>query len=105
MKTKYGEIVSVTVLGRRWFQKTYGNTYHTAQVLVNGEYVWKSGKTYGYGDHYVQTAEAWLHAHGYMPRRKKSRTGPGEPAWQYYRERHGVAWTTQVVDVAREKDL
>lgn len=100
MKTKNGNITSVTVIGRRWFAKRYGNTYHTAQVLINGVSVHKSEEQYGYGQQYEQTAGMWLEANGYMPGRK-----PNQPLWQYFRDDKKVAWSSQAIDVGREKDL
>lgn len=41
-------IETLKIHGKRWFQKSYGNTYHTVTVIVNGEEM-KSGITYGYG--------------------------------------------------------
>ena len=52
-------IETLKIYGRRWFQKSYGNTYHTTTVIVNGEEM-KSGITYGYGNHYLQTAADML---------------------------------------------
>ena len=45
--------MNITLIGRRWFQKTYGNTYHTVTVLIDGTEVYQSPKSYGYGDQYV----------------------------------------------------
>lgn len=30
-------IKTLEVIGKRWFQRSYGNTYHTATIIVNGE--------------------------------------------------------------------
>lgn len=57
-------IETLKIYGKRWFQKSYGNTYHTATVIVNGEEM-KSGITYGYGNHYLQTAADMLRNAGY----------------------------------------
>ena len=57
-------IETLKIYGRRWFQKSYGNTYHTVTVIVNGEEM-KSGITYGYGNHYLQTADDMLRNAGY----------------------------------------
>lgn len=48
---------------RRWFQRTYGNTYHSVLVeKVSGkgknykrEIIGHVPFTYGYGNHYIQT--------------------------------------------------
>lgn len=58
------KINTLEVIGARWFQRSYGNTYHTATVIVNGEEL-KSGIAYGYGNAYLQTAADLLHANGY----------------------------------------
>lgn len=57
-------IETLKIYGKRWFQKSYGNTYHTVTVIVNGEEM-KSGITYGYGNHYLQTAADMLKNAGY----------------------------------------
>ena len=31
------KIKTLEISGKRWFQRTYGNTYHTTTVIVNGE--------------------------------------------------------------------
>ena len=53
-------ITKVFINGRRWFQKSYGNTYNTTKTLV----VYSDGTTkqfftpmqYGYGEHYKDLA-------------------------------------------------
>ena len=57
-------IETLKIYGKRWFQKSYGNTYHTVTVIVNGEEM-KSGITYGYENHYLQTAADMLRNAGY----------------------------------------
>lgn len=99
------EIKSVTILGRRWFQKTYGNTYFSAIALVNGKEVASIEYDYGYGDQYVHEMAAKLEQLGYMPGRKHYESGAREPAWSYFRDQHGVEWHTEVTDVQRKKDL
>jgi hypothetical protein len=51
---------SVFIKGRLWFDKTYGNTYHSVRVEVNGLSVGQVGFTYGYGEHYQDTALSYL---------------------------------------------
>lgn len=58
------EIETLEIIGRRWFRKSFGNTYHTATIIVNGEEL-KSDITYGYGNHYLTTAADLLRDNGY----------------------------------------
>lgn len=61
---------AISVKGTRWFQKTYGNTYHVAYVsaLIDGKWVDLGGTKmqYGYGDHYLVSAGQWLIENGYV---------------------------------------
>ena len=57
-------IKSLEINGKRWFQKSYGNTYHTVTVFVNGEEL-KSDIKYGYENAYLQTAAELLLENGY----------------------------------------
>ena len=47
---------------RRWFQKTYGNTYHSVRIYHNGELLAHNPFQYGYGDQCLQTAFDLLRA-------------------------------------------
>lgn len=58
------KIESMRIEAKRWFQRSYGNTYHTVKVFVNDE-VLKSGITYGYENQYLQTAVELLKDNGY----------------------------------------
>jgi hypothetical protein len=100
-KTK---VRSITVIGRRWWQKLYGNTYHSVEVLVNGECVHKIDFAYGYGDQYVWNARQWLAENGFLPGVEQHENGSGESLWRYC-ERLGIAYSASVTDVARKRDL
>jgi len=57
---------SITIVGRRWFQKYYGNTYNSVRIDVqtpSGCWSRYLPPTYGYGDYYVQRATEWLREH------------------------------------------
>ena len=56
-------IKSLFIIGRRWFARLYGNTYHKTYITINGQSV-ESEETYGYGDQYLQTAHELLHLFG-----------------------------------------
>ena len=51
---------SVFIEARLWFDKTYGNTYHSVRLEANGLSVGQVPMTYGYGQHYEQTALEYL---------------------------------------------
>jgi len=53
------------IIGKRWFQKTYGNTYHSVVVRVDGEVLDSIPFTYGYDEMYKQSAFELLQKHGY----------------------------------------
>ena len=56
----------IHIEGKRWFQKSFGNTYHSVKVWVNGELLGHIPFRYGYGDHYKQTAAELLIENGYF---------------------------------------
>lgn len=82
--------------GRRWFQRTYGNTYHSVRIFEDGAPIAALPYQYGYGDQYLQTALDWLKANNRAPSDAPYGT-------QYLREELGATWS--VADVARQKDL
>jgi hypothetical protein len=96
---------SVSIIGRRWFQRGPGNTYCTASIYVDGVCIHKLPARYGYGSYYAQAAEDWLDQHGFMPGRVHYKNGSKEPGWQFFRDKHGINYSTEAIDVQREKDL
>ncbi len=53
------------ILGLKW-RDTYGNTYHTVQIIDNSlGRRFKSKITYGYENQYIQTAQSLLKSKGY----------------------------------------
>jgi hypothetical protein len=92
------KVRSITVIGRRWFQRSAGNTYCSATILVDGKYVAKLVPSYGYGEHYETLASERLSQDGITTPQ------PNEVLWRYC-ERNGIAYHREVADVAREKDL
>lgn len=55
---------SVTLTGRRWFQRSYGNTYNTARIRCDG-FAFSLPKEYGYGDYWAQRCREFLQGVGY----------------------------------------
>lgn len=87
------------IFGKRWFQKTYGNTYHTTEIIIDNKLVHKTSKSYGYGDQYLQTAVAWLVKEKILPSKALRR-----PIWQL-RDEMGFELSYHTEDVRRERDL
>lgn len=89
---------NVFVIGRRWFDRVNGNTYHTAEVEVNGIYVGKSRMTYGYDEQYLETAKEILLQKYDLP------TGMNEnsPLWRL--REYGVVLNKSVID-GKKRDL
>jgi len=57
---------SVFIEAREWTDTTYGNSYFSARIWVDGEIVSVLPFQYGYGDHYKQIAHQELIALGYF---------------------------------------
>lgn len=99
---------SVVIVGRRWFDKTYGNTYHTVSVTVDGRNLGKSEIHYGYGDQYIQTAHSMLQAAGYYAKTGKSLSSGMDAdyyAFSQDRMNHRDKFSIHVSDVSRKRDL
>ena len=97
-------VQAFAITGRRWFQKSGGNTYHTASIsaLIGDNWV-EIGKTeihYGYGEHYLVTAGDWLIADGWLE--DAAREGYDVARWQI---REALNISENVVDVPRKRDL
>ena len=90
----------VEIVGKRWFQKSYGNTYHTTKVYVNDRLIGETDDyVYGYGDQYLQTGLDILFKH-YRPPYKWRQSGA---AWTL--KNYGINFGYYVKDVDRQRDL
>ena len=99
MKTK-----SITIIGKRWFERVNGNTYHSVIALVNGKQVVNVRFNYGYGDQYVQTAMKLLEVGKFLPNIEHYKNGATESLWSYC-EKNKIQYSQFVSDVQRKKDL
>lgn len=86
---------TVTVIGRRWFERVNGNTYHSCTVLINGEEVGSIDFTYGYGNQWEYTGLELL---------KKARKLP-EDIGSLWHVKKLCNLVTTCSDVQRKKDL
>jgi len=96
---KHFVLREVAVIGRRWFRRTYGNTYNTADIYVNGELVHTLPMAGGYGDHYLTRAFDWLRHRGYLPPETRE-----EAPWRLA-QKMGFKLDYYAHDVKRERDL
>jgi len=95
-------IKAFSIKGNRWFQKSYGNTYHVAYIgaMINGKWV-ELGATdmqYGYGDHFLVSAGAWLIENGFVE-------CENEYFLSDYNVREDFAIEYYSQDVTRKRDL
>jgi len=97
------EVKAITVIGRRWFDKINGNTYFSADILVNNVLVHSIHYQYGYDDFYMQAAGEWLSKNGYT-HPEHYEFGGITPLWSYCRDNDITLFNT-VTDVMRKKDL
>lgn len=88
------KIKTLEISAKRWFQKSYGNTYHVVKAVVNGKDVVVSGVTYGYGNHLLTTIADLLRDRGYTVPEDNSKAFVMMTKFPY-----------TVEDVKRKKDL
>lgn len=88
----------IHIEGRRWFQRSAGNTYHSARIFVDGLCILTSGRHYGYGDQFIGTATAMLVGTEYVPEHF-------EETQSTLVLREVLKASYSVIDVGREKDL
>lgn len=84
-----------TVIGRRWFDKPNGNTYHSVHVYEDGESIGNEDFDYGYERAYEQCALDII--------KKHNPSIESDVLWQLRNEGHKVI--SEVTDVQRKKDL
>ncbi len=98
--------MQVTIIGRRWFQRSYGNTYHSAEVIIDGQTAFNTGIHYGYDQQYLETALSMAESKGLIPARiRHKNTGGFTELLSDYAKRNDIDLAYRALDVAREKDL
>lgn len=103
------EFNQITVIGKRWFERTNGNTYHSVSVYVDGVEIGCVPFMYGYGDQYIQTAHELLQKAQYYPKTDNS----SKDYWAFIEDQrnsinhdNGTSkFLFSVSDVGRKKDL
>jgi hypothetical protein len=83
--------------GRAWQDKTYGNTYHSVRIWINGEIVAVVPFRYGYENAYQTSAIEALIELGYMPQtlfqHGEDRPTRDFPIWQIDRKLETVTYS------------
>ena len=96
------------VIGKRWFDRKNGNTYHSYRVVMNGEEIGYIPFAYGYDEGYRQTVFKIIQDAGYWPKTDR-RLSSGFPEDEYnffnYIRDNRDKFTFTVSDVSRKKDL
>lgn len=108
-KVKFSEITEIYVSAKRWFQSSYGNTYHSVvlSAVVDGKWMDLAENTfeYGYGDHFVTTAAHLLKE--CLTDKEIKVTGDKDGFYTITRlcNHFNITLYSKVVDVKRKKDL
>ena len=111
VRNKYGRLKKfkhVVINARRWFDKTYGNTYHSVEVNVDGKFVGREPFTYGYGTQYNDTAHKILQKAGYYAKTdERLKSGMQEDYYLYRQDQmdNRDNFVIIVTDVQRKRDL
>lgn len=98
----------IVIIGKRWFQKGPGNTYHSVRVIVDGSEIGHVPYAYGYGNQYIQTAFKILQDKGYYPKTgEKLKSGLDKDEHDFINDMRDnpKKFVTHVSDVARKSDL
>lgn len=90
---------SIVIIGKRWFDKRRGSTYHSATCLANGKEVAYVPFAYGYGDQYIYTGANELAKLGYL-----ADFTTDTVFWRYCDDL-GIVLHCTSADVATKKDL
>jgi hypothetical protein len=103
MKRK--KMQSLVLVGRRWWNRRTGNTYHSVEIIVNGNPVHKVSYAYGYDQQFEDTAANWLDTNGYMPGRLFFESSGSKEQIGWYCNRNKIQLYRTVTDVGRKGSL
>ena len=97
----------LTIIGRRWFERTNGNTYHSVEIYdENGKQLARVPFAYGYGSQYQQTALAECVKLGLYSDERGPHGGHVDyRKFTFSKESGGDGNLFSVSDVKRKKDL
>jgi hypothetical protein len=95
--------MSLHIEGRRWFQKTSGNTYNSVKIFRDGECFASLPMEYGYGDYFMQRAQEWLGVNGYPELVERHENGCAKVCFTIWLREHKGSYSA--ADVSRKSDL
>ena len=93
-------LISLTITGRRWFNRTKGHSYFSYVIDINGKQVYYMPYSSGYGSQYEYDAIMWLKENNYIP----EHVGYGGSFSIWCREQN-IVYHSVAIDVQRKKDL
>lgn len=85
---------SLNITAKEWFDKQNGNSYFSAVIQADGEVIGELPFQYGYGDHYVDMASAYLDEKGIIDNPRHS-NGSRNTLWRYCEENDIVLYTNK----------
>lgn len=90
----------LTLKGRRWFQRSAGNTYYSAVAIYNGKVIKQIDYAYGYGEQWLDELTKDLTV-------CQLQRGDRQVPWKYLNDLReaGVHVETDCTDVQRKRDL
>lgn len=100
MQTKI-KTSNIQVIGRRWFDRQWGNTYHSVEVYQDNKLIARIPFEYGYDDSYKQTAFQVLMEKGFY----SSERYDNGMYKDYHKFITGDNILFSVTDVSRKRDL
>jgi len=95
------------IVARRWFQKSYGNTYHSVRIFdEDNNLIAHEPMAYGYDEGYLQTAHALFQAKGIYPTTDgRFASGMNKDYHDFMQDKRDNKFFITCTDVERQKDL
>lgn len=97
-ETNETKIKSIEVQARRWFQKSFGNTYFSGELYINEELICSVNFEYGYDEQCIHNLTKLAQKKGALP------SDPKLILWRFCSD-NNIELLTNIVDVKRKKDL
>lgn len=94
---------SINVHAKEWFDRANGNSYFSATIQIDGKLVGELPFQYGYGDHYMDQANAYLDENGYIDN-PRHENGSRNPLWSYCSDNDIVLYHSKQ-EGCRKRDL